>query len=62
MREDEEGAGAGEAAGQRRAAAAQSVSSLSLRLSSLPPGLRGSGAGLTATYCGTLKSAMCSPR
>ena len=48
--------------GQRWAALAQSVSSRSRRLSSLPPGLRGSGVALTATYCGILKSAMCSPR
>jgi len=34
--------------GQRRAALAQSTSSRSRRLSSLPPGLRGSGAALTA--------------
>jgi tetratricopeptide (TPR) repeat protein len=48
--------------GQRRIAAAQSVWSRSVRLSSLPPGLRGRGAVLTATYCGILKSAMCAPR
>ena len=47
---------------QRCAALAQSVSSRSCRLSSLPPGLRGSGVALTATYCGILKSAMCVPR
>jgi hypothetical protein len=44
------------------AAPAQSVSSRSCRLSSLPPGLRGSGVALTATYCGILKSAMRVPR
>jgi len=45
-------------AGQRpRTGAPQSVASRRVRLSSLPPGLRGSGSLLTTTYCGTLKSA-----
>src|SRR6185312_11233665 len=35
----------------------QSVCSRNGGLSTLPPGLRGSGSDRTATYCGTLKSA-----
>ena len=41
----------------QRSGLPQSVSSRSLLLSTLPPGLRGSGSSRTATYWGTLKSA-----